>query len=336
MIDRELLEYARTANLPAFLESEFGLRPVGNKGFFPSPFRSESNPSLHVSCREGIWIWYDHGAADRRGGDAIELLRHLGCSFKEAAKRLAVFNGWDGDINKGRIREEKRETKRIEPSRTLTTPSILEKIDKILFVRDTYAGLSAPGMGVRRYFTDRGLHYHPEIGARLFVDFKKSTKYVAFPLPNPSVMRGLELREAIPASRELSTAGKMRKCYGLKSLWVLRRRSDKMLIAESIMDALAGEVLFGYEDATLVALNGVPQASEVGKLILWMKESMKLSLREVIVAIDSDDPGREATMVIRKAMDHYRIMARYPELTEKDTLRELLSRNRRVARRRVD
>lgn len=322
MLDNDLLHYARTVNLPAFLESEYALRPTGIKGeerFYHSPFRAEKKPSLHVSRRNGIWIWFDHGSVERSGGDAIAFLRQYGYTFTEAAEKLAEFNGWHGDIKKRRKIERKFEIP--DPKKAIAA-FVKEMMDKITQVRKTYSGLPAPGKYVESYFTDRGLPFHPEIGARLFVDFKHSTKYIAFPLPYPSVMRGMELREAIPASRELSSAGKKRKCYGHKTMWVLRRSSERMLISESIIDALASEVLFGLGDATLVGLNGVGLASEVATLLRQTTPAPK----EVYVVVDNDEPGLEAREMIRAILADRRIKGIFPDLTEKDALRELLQR----------
>lgn len=324
-MDKEVLGYARTVNLPAFLESEFGLRPAGVRGnerFYLSLFRHENSPSLHVSRKNGIWVWFDHGSAERSGGDAIELLRRMGYSFAEAVEKLAGFNGFS--VIGGARREKSMQPSRPPVSSIEKETVLVEKMEKVFYVRDVYAGLPEPGRVVKRYFLDRGLAYYPEIGAKLFVDFKNSVKYVAFPVPFPPTMRGMELREAIPVSMEMSPGfKKKRKCYGLKSLWVLRRYGERMLIAESILDALAGEKLFGLRDATLVALNGIGQAREVEVLLRGIRPRPK----EVLVVVDNDGPGREAAEIIRGILASRRIKTTCPTLLEKDPLRELLRKN---------
>jgi len=330
VMDKERLEYARTVNLPAFLESELGLMPAGARGderFYLSPLRRENTPSLHVSRKDGIWVWFDHGSAERSGGDAIELLRRMGYSFREAVEKLTAFNGScvTGKASRGRSMK----TSPAPAHGTGKDTVLIEKMDRVFYARDLYASLPAPGRVVERYFFDRGLAYYPEIGTKLFVDFKNSVKYVAFPVPFPSAMRGMELRELVPVSHEISPGfRKKRKCYGLKSLWVFRRNDKRILIAESILDALAGEVLFGFRDATLVALNGVGQAREVDVML----RHTRLEPMEVLVVVDNDGPGREAAEIIRSILAARRIKASFPIMSEKDPLRELFRKNHNLTR----
>jgi hypothetical protein len=153
------------------------------------------------------------------------------------------------------------------------------------------------------------------------VDFKHSTKYITIPVPYPSDMRGLELREYFPASMEMSADfRKKRKCYGIKSLWVFKRNPRRLLITESVLDALAGENLFDLQDATLVALNGVGQAAEIERLLKCVKPE------EAFVAVDNDGPGREAGRIIKGIFERNRVRGIFPEFNGKDPLRAYLSR----------
>lgn len=314
-IREEALEAARRVDLPAFLEGSLGLRPVNLRGenrFYYSPFREEKSASLHVSYKQGAWIWYDHGSAEKVGGDAIDLLRRMGYSFTDAVEKLASFEGFQGPV---------KPEKQSNPRNRKRSAEISKKMEKVLFTRKVYSRLPETSVIVEKYFKDRGLSYYEEIGARLFVDFKNSLKFIAFPIPSPKSMRGMELREVVPASMELSVE-KKRKCYGVKALWVFRRSKDRILIAESIMDALAGEVLFDCRDRTLIALNGVPQAHEVEVML----DRSGFKPREALVCLDNDDPGREATAVVRSILLSRDIDVSSPVLSAKDPLRELLGK----------
>lgn len=328
-IKEEALEFARKVDLPSFLENEMRFVPVNAKGkgrFYNSPFRSEKSASLHVSYKDDSWIWYDHGSVAKNGGDGIALLRCMGYSFVDAVEKLAAFEGFRGAVSPGiktsYVRRKRK--KQSNDSVSLLKDNLAKKVEKALFTRKVYARLSQTSVIVEKYFLDRGLPYYPEIGARLFVDFKNSLKFIAFPIPSPLSMRGLELREAISADMELSLDGrKQRKCYGVKTLWVLRRSSERVLITESIMDALAGEVLFACPDATLIALNGVGQAHEIERML----DKSGLAPKEALIVLDNDAPGREATSVVKRILTsrHVKVVS-VPALSEKDPLRELLKK----------
>jgi len=320
MIDEEKLKHARTVNLPAFLEAEMGLKPVAIEGsgrFYLSPLGSEKTPSFHVSYKDGVWLWFDHRTAEKAGGDGIALLRRLGYSFKESVERLAGFSGYHNVT----VATQIKGIPQCDTQKEKSFDGKAVKLEKALYAREFYARLPDSGSTVERYFIDRGLAYHPEIGARLFVDFKNSTKYLATPVPYPSEIRGVELREHFPAHMELAVDfRKKRKCYGVKSLWVFKRDQRRLLVTESILDAIAGEKLFSMPEATLVALNGVGQAADIERLLKYVTPE------EVFVALDNDDSGREAGRIIKRILEKNRVKAVFPEFDGKDPLRAYLSR----------
>jgi len=315
MIDKRDLELARTVDLPAFLESELGLAPCFKEGpgrFYNSPLRKENVSSLHVSYRDGVWVWYDHGSAERRGGDAIELLRKLGHSFPEAVERLAKFNGGCHGISA-------RKASPCGHDIAWKDKSLEGKSERIGYAREFYERLPESGYAVKKYFSSRGLNYHPEIGCRVFVDFKGSTKYLVFPVPTPLSITGVELREMVPLDKETAPGfKKKRKSYGAKSLWVLRRDPKRILITESIMDGLAGETALNESEITLVSLNGVGQALMIDG---FLKEFQP---EEALLALDRDGPGREAEAIVRKLLFKHSVKVSSPELSGKDLLREHL------------
>lgn len=326
MIDKRDLELARKVDLPAFLESELGLIPDGREGpgrFYNSPFRRENVSSLHVSYRDGIWVWYDHGSVERCGGDAIELLRKLGHSFPEAVERLARFNGGYHRTFPGRACPECNEgSLPANPAASRKEKKLEGKQERILYAREFYSRLPESENAVKKYFFSRRLIYHPEIGCRMFVDFKNSTRCLVFPVPTPFSMTGVELREMVPAEKEIAPGfKKKRKSYGVKSLWVFRRNPERILVTESIMDGLAGEVLLDEPEITLVSLNGVGQALMVEDLL------KELRPEEALVALDRDRPGREAEAAVRKLLLKHSVKVALPEFSGKDLLREHLIKN---------
>ena len=113
---------------------------------------------------------------------------------------------------------------------------------------------------------------------------------------------------------------KKRKCYGVKSLWVFKRDQRRLLVTESILDAIAGEKLFSMPEATLVALNGVGQAAEIERLLKYVKP------QEAFVALDNDESGREAGKIIRRILETNRVKIIFPEFDGKDPLRAYMNR----------
>ena len=99
-------------------------------------------------------------------------------------------------------------------------------------------------------------------------------------MPFPLKMRGLELRQI---------DGDSRKTWGRKALWLLRRNLRRVLVAESVLDALSGELLLGDDSITLCSLNGVCNVGQLDDLFVQYKPE------EVILALDGDEAGRKAT-----------------------------------------
>jgi hypothetical protein len=83
--------------------------------------------------------------------------------------------------------------------------------------------------------------------------------------------------------------GSSRKTWGRKALWLLRRNLRRVLVAESVLDALSGEVLLGDDSITLCSLNGVCNLGQLEDLFV------RYGPKEVILALDTDEPGRKAT-----------------------------------------
>lgn len=94
--DRQI-EILRETSMVAIL-ADLGYSTVKSaNGLYLSPFREESNGSLHIN--DHLHVWCDHGGYDPRsrsgkpGGDTISFVQTLrGCSFREALDYLASFN----------------------------------------------------------------------------------------------------------------------------------------------------------------------------------------------------------------------------------------------------
>ncbi|RMF99516.1 MAG: hypothetical protein D6726_12855, partial [Nitrospirae bacterium] len=140
---------------------------------------------------------------------------------------------------------------------------------------------------VARFFKQKGLNIHPTIGA---VEYKAMSgqHYIAIPCPTKDRVFGLECRGVNDDGTDTYRDGqKVRKTTGHKLPWVFKRKGSSCLITESIIDALAGEIYFGF-DGTLIALNGV------GNIKFLPTICEKNAFEIVYLALDNDQAGQDA------------------------------------------
>ncbi len=286
---REEIEGLKRIDLIAFLE-DLGFSPCwqsGEKAMFLSPLREEVNPSFYVQrSSDGSWTWKDWGTGE--SGDIIKFAQtYYGVDFKEALRRLGgsseSLRSFGVDVKRG------GKSKRLDHWRKP------EKTDAAAWVKEFYRKEVVKMHShkleiVRDYFLKMGVRYHPETKCIPVKDRKDGKLYIGIPIPYPLKMRGLELREI---------GGDSKKTWGKKTLWLLNRDSRRMLITESILDALAGELILGDDSITLCSLNGVCNVDQLDTLFNLYKPG------EVILALDNDEPGRNANrQAIEIALGH--------------------------------
>jgi len=265
-MQREEIERLKRIDLIAFLEN-MGFRPNwrrGDKAMFFSPLREEQNPSFYVQRSDGYWTWKDWGIGE--SGDIINFVElYYGINFTEAVERLGASPPLHFIPSIDNRRCDSRR-------------------DSVDWVREFYRKgiLMNPNKTeiVRSYFLKMRVRYHSDMKCILVNDRKENRTYIGIPVPFPLKMRGLELRQI---------DGDLRKTWGRKTLWLLKRDPLRILIAESILDALSGEILLGDETITLCSLNGVCNVSQLEDLFI------QYGPKEVLLALDADEPGQRAT-----------------------------------------
>ena len=238
---------------------------------FFSPFREEKNPSFAV-YPDGRW--FDFGLGE--GGDVISFaMKYWNLSFKEAVEKLMELNG----------------AIRIAPERENKPPSRRDRRENRKRAEALYRKLleTSDATRVEGYFREKGVNYHPHIGAVLFPSIKQASTYVAIPSPYPQKVLGLECRK-------IEGGGLGRLTLFGKPLWLLKRNLSRMLLTESILDSLAGEIILNDRDLTLVALNGVGNKSKVPGMV------RKYSPRIVLLALDADDVGQKTQNEIAQSI----------------------------------
>jgi len=265
-MERAEIERLKRIDLISYLES-MGFRPEWKKvdrAMFYSPLRSEKNPSFYVFRSDRGWFWKDWGTGE--SGDIIKFVElYYGVGFIEAVERLGS-----------------------SPS-TYFTPSVesrksVPKRDSVDWVREFYRkeSLLTPRKMeiVKNYFIGKGVNYYSEMKCIPVTDRKEGKLYIGIPVPFPLKMRGLELREV---------NGNSRKTWGRKCLWLLLRDPLRFLVAESILDALSGEIVLDDYKITLCSLNGVTNVSQLGDLFTQYRPEV------VVLALDADEAGERAT-----------------------------------------
>lgn len=265
-MQKEEIERLKRMDLISYLES-MGFRPDwrrGDKAMFFSPLREEQNPSFYVQRFNDYWTWKDWGTGE--SGDIINFVElYYGINFTEAVERLGVSPPAHFTPSLDNLRCDPRKDS-VDWVREFYRKGILMNQNKIEIVRS--------------YFLKRGVRYYSEMKCILVNDRKENRTYIGIPVPFPLKMRGLELRQV---------DGDLRKTWGRKTLWLLKRDPLRILIAESVLDALSGEILLGDETITLCSLNGVCNVGQLEDMFI------QYGPKEVLLALDADEAGQKAT-----------------------------------------
>lgn len=278
MTFEEIKNQIKNISIKDYLETVYGceFKRIGNSWFCLSPLRAENNPSFAVKIPEEN-CWYDFGIGE--GGDIIKLVQKLeNCSFTEAVERLKNFVGIINEI------KEKR------------AENIIKKnsLNKTQFAQKFYVSIrkTANDIIIRKYFKTLGLNFHLEIGVSEFKSLKENLQFIVFPCPNPQEILSLECRAIVNINGNIEHARdeygkKIKRTIGNKYPWIFYRTSEA-LITESIIDCLAGELLYGNH-LTLIALNGVGNVKFLPEIIY------QYQISKVHLALDADEPGQIAT-----------------------------------------
>ncbi len=251
-------------DLNRFVEEQLGLKSKirsGSTTYYLSPLREEAKPSFTVEYYKGEWRWRDWGGDEADRGDIIELVERVyHVAFPEALTILL-----SKEYPAGYYRREAEAEKR-------------DRDEKIAYARRLYARLLRVNNidAVSAYFRGRGVAYHFPMGCALHNDFREKKVYLATPVPTPWNLTALECREL---------KGDGKKTLGAGGLWFLERDPKRILITESILDSLAGEVVLADKEISLCALNSAAYVNQLGE---FLKEH---DPDEVWLATDNDRPG---------------------------------------------
>jgi hypothetical protein len=265
-LDAALLEQARRVDLIQYLE-HLGHRPASgrnHKAVFHSPLRTDANPSFSVSYVDGAWKWYDFGTGDH--GDGIDLVQHLhGVPFQDAVRLLLAKN-------------PHADPPSFRPS------GISARLTRHIYQTALAAMTPERHYMIAEYFLSRQLTYPAAIGAvyleRMIDEQGTMLPFLGIPLPsaNVTLLRGIECRAF--QDRQLPKELR-RRTVGEKSVWVVRRSSPGVLVTESVIDCLAGDLMLDHR-LSLVSINSI---RNVDLLVPCMRQ---LRPRTIYLALDND------------------------------------------------
>lgn len=90
--DKDFIQKVKERDLRQFLEDAEGMQ-FNQSGHTICPFHDDSEPSLHVSKKDGVWKWYCHSVECEKGGTNIDyVMQKYNKDFLKAVSILARFH----------------------------------------------------------------------------------------------------------------------------------------------------------------------------------------------------------------------------------------------------
>jgi DNA primase catalytic core len=297
----EQLQHAKQVDLLALMRSR-GVEPVARGASWQArcPFHDDDTPSLVVTPAKGLWQCFGCGVA----GDAIRFIElHDKVTFVEAVKTLLAFAGAGETSTPCASTPE-------QPVAPTVSPAERTKLLTRVAAHYHRAFLECPEG--RRYLEDvRGIR-----DAALFKTFQiglaNGSLLDVLPQDADTLAQLRAIGVLTAAGREFfrgcvvfplwDADGAIGNLYGRRlvdgevnhlylpgtrtGLWNAQaaRRSDSVMLAESIIDALSAIEAGAVETMPVYGVNGLSD-----ELVQWL---LKCGVRRVVLAFDGDEAGR--------------------------------------------
>jgi len=341
-VSKEGIERVKAANeLSAVLaERGVGLRKKGRVLVARCPFHDEKTPSFTVTPSKGLFHCFGCGA----GGDVIGFLtKHDKLSFRDALDVLARRAGLDLQ----KLMEDRPRAVRSMPHRALPPPpepktaliptAVVEHYHRTFCERD-----DAQGYLVQRGITDTDLVQALKIGyadGTLLKAIPESGELrrqlrelglitaegrellggcIVVPIPDPLTGQWVNLYgRGLRTPRHCYLPGPFRGVLNYQAA----RLSSEVVLTESVLDAISF-----HQAGVAIA---IPIWGTNGFTSDHLDTLKREGVKRVILALDSDEPGRKATDALKEKLEAAGIAVRVASFPEgiKDANELLVSRN---------
>jgi len=253
---------------------------------FRIPWRTDRHPSgTFFLSRSGQWFWKDHALLE--GGDVENFLTRLGYSRSEARRFLVDLDGSPSVVSSSpkprpvsETRQERRQERPAEPQyRVEAWPfSRIQEVPE--------EGRRLLRRYMREWRSNRGFSWEDLRDHAYLVRIERSGARSIWKLGFRNRSGGFELLDLHlrPGCRKMSV--------GQKDISIFPGRGKRIFVTESVLDAVALRKALG--EIPVIALNGTGLASRAVEFI----EEKVLRDWKVILALDNDPPGQEATQRI--------------------------------------
>jgi DNA primase len=340
-VSKEGIERVKAANeLPAVLaERGVELRKKGRVLVARCPFHEEKTPSFTVTPSKGLFHCFGCGVA----GDVIGFVtKHDKVSFRDALGVLAKRAGLDLQKEmEARPRAVRRTPAEAlappEPKPAVIPPAVVDHYHRTFCERE-----DAQAYLVKRGITDTDLvqalkvgyadgsllKVIPKTGAlrKQLLELGLITAQgrellggcIVVPIPDPVTGQWVNLYgRGLRASRHCYLPGPFRGVLNFQAA----RGSDEVVLTESVLDALS---FHQAGVATAIPIYGT-NGFTADHLDCFKREGVK----RVILALDSDEPGRKATGALKGKLEEAGVAVRVASFPEgiKDANELLVSRN---------
>lgn len=273
---QELNHFKRVAMKQVAADLGLRIKLVGTSVMFKAVWRKEKNESVSIrKASDGVWVWVDHGAGIK--GTNIDLvLKVKDCSYISALKWLRdrYLYMSPAFYSQPAFPVQNSASSQFNPAWEILACRDIQRL-ALLYWRERKLTSS-----------DLANAYVRELKIR----HNKSGK-TFWAAGHKNIIGGWELF--------MPLQGSFKSCVSPKSVSWIEGDRGCLIIAESVIDAIAASKISGIEyNADKLALNST-KLNE--RAVSYLKER-NLRYNRIILALDNDKSGKETASIMEKAL----------------------------------
>lgn len=273
---QELNHFKRIAMKQVAADLGLRIKLLGTNLMFKAAWRKEKNESVSIrKAPDGIWVWVDHGAGMK--GTNIDLVMKVkDCSYISAVKWLReryVYLSPDF-CSQAAFPVQNSASSQVNPAWEILACRNIQRL-ALLYWRER-----------KLTFSDLANAYVRELRIR----HNKSRK-TFWTAGHRNIDGGWELFMPIQ--------GSFKSCVSPKSVSWIEGNRQCLIIAESIIDAIAASKITGIGyNADKLALNSTRLNDRAVNYLI----ERNLRYNRIILALDNDKSGKETASIMEKAL----------------------------------